>query len=85
MESSGIQRCLDSMGRVVIPIEIRKRFGINIGDPIDFYIDENMIILKKYSNSCEFCGSQDNLSKFKDKFICMSCLEALRNASSDNT
>lgn len=49
MKSIGIIRKVDDLGRIVIPKEIRKVFGINSLDDIEIYTDENLIILKKYS------------------------------------
>ena len=57
MKSTGIVRRVDELGRVVIPIEIRNKFDIAEKDPIEIYVDGSNIILKKYEQSCIFCGS----------------------------
>ena len=58
MKSTGIVRRVDELGRVVIPIELRNKFNISEKDPIEIYVDGSSIILKKYEQSCIFCGTQ---------------------------
>ena len=48
MKSTGIIRKVDELGRVVIPIELRNKFGIAERDPIEIYVDGSSIILKKF-------------------------------------
>lgn len=74
-------RSLDSLGRIVVPVEIRMTRNIDIGDPIEFFIlDEEIIVLRKYtSTECTFCRSLDHVSYYKDQFICNSCLKELGN------
>lgn len=58
MKSTGIVRNVDELGRVVIPIELRRTLDIKVRDPIEFYVDEDKIILKKYESrmSCQLTG-----------------------------
>lgn len=56
MKATGIIRRVDELGRVVIPIEIRNQFNIIEKDPIEIYVDDSSIILKKYEHNCVFCG-----------------------------
>lgn len=60
MKSTGIVRRVDELGRVVIPIELRNKFGITEKDPMEIYVDGSSIILKKYEPNCIFCGSSKN-------------------------
>jgi len=60
-------------GRVVIPMEIRKKFDISEKDPLEIYVETNSIILKKYEPNCIFCGKNKNLFPFGDKLICDKC------------
>ena len=57
MKSTGIVRKVDELGRVVIPIELRRTLGIDLKDALEIYVDEEKIILKKYEPACIFCGS----------------------------
>ena len=77
MKATGIVRRVDELGRVVIPIELRNKFGIAEKDPIEIYVDGSNIILKKYEPSCIFCGNSKKLSEYKGKLVCDKCLEKL--------
>lgn len=77
MKSTGIIRRVDELGRVVIPIELRNKFGIAEKDPIEIFVDGSNIILKKFEPNCIFCGSSKKLSEYKDKLVCDKCLEKL--------
>ena len=61
MKSTGIVRRVDELGRVVIPIELRNKFGITEKDPMEIYVDGSSIILKKYEPNCIFCGRSKKL------------------------
>ena len=77
MKSTGIIRRVDELGRVVLPIELRNKFGITEKDPMEIYVDGNSIILKKYEPNCIFCGNSKNLMEFEDKVICKKCAEKI--------
>ncbi len=77
MKSTGIVRKVDSLGRIVLPIELRRVLGIEIKDPIEIFVDEGSIILKKYQPACMFCDNADDIVSFKDKKICKTCLAEL--------
>ncbi len=77
MKATGIVRKLDPLGRVVLPIELRRTMDINTDDPLEIFVDEDMIILKKYEPSCIFCNESKNVSMYKGKLICSDCLDDL--------
>lgn len=77
MKATGIVRKIDELGRVVLPIELRRTLGMKVRDPLEIYVDGESIILKKYAPSCIFCGESDNLVKYKGKKICRKCIEKL--------
>lgn len=79
MKDTGMIRSLDSLGRIVVPAEIRMTRNIDIGDPIEFFIlNDNTIILRKYtSTECTFCRSHDHVTYYKEQFICSSCLKEI--------
>lgn len=81
MKSTGIVRKVDELGRVVIPIELRRTLQIEEKDALEIYVDGEKIILKKYQPACIFCGNAEKITIFKDKNICEECLEKMRNAS----
>ena len=73
MKSTGIVINVDELVRIVIPKEIRKKFNIEIKDPIEIYVDGSSIVLKKYLPNCIFCGSSKDLVSYKDKLVCLNC------------
>ncbi len=77
MKSTGIVRNIDELGRVVVPKELRKKLGIANTDPVEIYVEEDKIILKKYIPVCHFCGSTEGLRSFREKNICASCIREL--------
>lgn len=74
MKSTGIVRRVDELGRVVLPIELRNKFGITEKDPMEIYVDGSSIILKKYEPSCVFCGNSKKVTNYQDKLICEKCI-----------
>jgi len=78
MKSTGIVRKVDELGRVVIPIELRRTLQIAEKDALEIYVDGEKIILKKYEPACIFCGNADNIRVYKDKNICRDCLEEMK-------
>lgn len=81
MKSTGIVRKVDELGRIVLPIEIRKNMDIaKKGDAVEIFVDDERIILKKYQPSCIFCNNANDVVNYKGKNICKSCLEELRNS-----
>ena len=78
MKSTGIVRKVDELGRVVLPIELRRIFDIEEKDALEIYVDGNNIILKKYEPACVFCGNAKDVFVFKGKNICPDCMNELR-------
>ena len=79
MKSTGIVRRIDNLGRVVLPIELRRNFDIDKEDPVEIFVDENYIMLKKYQPACIFCNDARDVVNFKGKNICRSCLKELKD------
>lgn len=79
MKSTGIVRKVDELGRVVIPIELRRTLAIEEKDALEIYVDADRIILRKYEPacSCVFCGNADEVTNFKGKNICKECLDSM--------
>ena len=83
MKSTGIVRRVDELGRVVLPIELRNKFGITEKDPMEIYVDGNSIILKKYEPNCIFCGSSKKLVNYEGKMICEKCTEKISDLKAE--
>lgn len=78
MKLLGIVRKIDELGRVVIPMELRKTLNINEKDPVEIFADGDKIIIRKFNPSCIFCGSTERVLMFKGKLICEECLRAIQ-------
>ena len=78
MKETGVIRPIDGLGRVVLPIEIRRKMDINSGDCLEIFLDKNSIVLKKYTKSCAFCGTQEDILEFKENYICRDCLKNIK-------
>ncbi|WP_090739440.1 AbrB/MazE/SpoVT family DNA-binding domain-containing protein [Paenibacillus sp. Mc5Re-14] len=81
MKSTGMTRPLDNLGRIVIPKEMRETMGIDIGDPLEIFVDKDsgMLAFRQYIGvACKTCGSIDRLLYFKDSFICSDCAYDLK-------
>ena len=79
MKSTGVVRQLDNLGRVVLPIELRRTMDISVKDPLEVFVDGDDIILRKDQPGCIFCGATDGLLVYRDKSLCPRCVEAIRN------
>ncbi|MDU2064385.1 MAG: AbrB/MazE/SpoVT family DNA-binding domain-containing protein [Sporomusaceae bacterium] len=77
MKSTGIVRKVDELGRIVMPRELRRTLDINEGDRIEVFVDGEQIILKKFVDSCVFCGQSAELAKYKEKPVCLACAAEL--------
>ena len=78
MKSTGIVRKVDELGRVVLPVEIRRTLEIAERESLEIFVEGDAIILKKYLPACVFCGSTGMLESFRGKKICADCLNKLR-------
>lgn len=77
MKSTGIVRKVDGLGRVVLPIELRRVLDIPIQSDLEIYVEGEQIVLKKYRPNCIFCGGMNSLREFQDKNICCDCAEKI--------
>lgn len=79
MKTTGIVRQMDSLGRIVLPIELRRTLDIAQKDSLEIYVEEDRIVLKKYEPTCIFCENTKDIIDYKGKNICPSCLQELKN------
>ena len=78
MKATGVVRKVDELGRVVLPIELRRTLGINIKDSLEIFVDDSAIYLQKYQPACIFCNSADEIVEYEGKKICRECLNKLK-------
>ncbi|MHC1719132.1 MAG: AbrB/MazE/SpoVT family DNA-binding domain-containing protein [Clostridiaceae bacterium] len=79
MKSTGIVRKMDPLGRIVLPIELRRALEITDNDAMEIFTEGDQIILKKYAPACIFCGNARNVTNYKGKNICDNCMEELKS------
>ena len=78
MKSTGIVRRIDELGRVVLPIELRRTMNLEVRDAVEIFMEGDAIVLKKYEASCLFCGGNHQLTEFRGKQICGECVRRIR-------
>ena len=82
MSTTGIARKVDDLGRIVLPVEMRRLFGIRPGDEMVITVDGGGIQLRKVEVRCVFCDGDDGLRLYKEKQLCTGCATAIRDGSS---
>lgn len=78
MKSTGIVRKVDELGRIVLPIELRRTLDIAERDSLEIYVDGPSIVLRKYQPACIFCDDAKNVISYKGKNVCPNCIKALQ-------
>lgn len=73
MKSTGIVRKVDELGRIVLPIELRRTLNIELRDPVEIYVDGQSIVLRKHEPTCVFCGGTKKIVSFKGRNVCQNC------------
>ena len=73
MRSLGITRGLDKLGRITLPIEIRKSLGMEHGTPLEILADDKGIYIQKHSTGCRYCGGMDNVVVWHGEKVCKVC------------
>ena len=79
MKSTGVVRRVDELGRIVIPIELRRTLDLADRDCLEIFTEGEQIILKKYQPACIFCGEAKDIINYKGKNVCKCCLEDIKN------
>ena len=77
MKLTGIVRQIDNLGRIVLPMEIRKTLKINANDPIEIWVENETVMLTKHETSCVFCKATQNLVEYNGKQVCKNCVKKL--------
>jgi len=77
MKSTGIVRKVDELGRIVLPIELRRTLNIEVKDSLEIFVQGDTVVLAKYEPACVFCGGSKNVVSFKNKNVCQKCAAEL--------
>lgn len=78
MADTGIVRRVDDLGRIVIPMELRRTLGINVKDPISISVEGERIILRKHHDACAICGSTEDVVDVGDRVVCAKCVAEVK-------
>ncbi len=81
LKSTGVVSAADQLGRIVIPIELRRTLDIEDKDGMEIFTDGDKIVLRKYRPGCVFCSSLEGLKDFAGKKICAECMKDLAQQS----
>lgn len=73
MKSTGIVRKIDHLGRIVLPIELRRVLDIDKDSSLEIYVENDSILLRKYQPACVFCGGSEEVASYKGRNICAAC------------
>lgn len=91
MKSIGVVRRVDELGRIVLPVELRRTLRIKASKnksectPLEIFTEGDQIVLRKYEPTCIFCGETENLTEYKGKKICNECLKLMAQKFKDIT
>ena len=80
MNSTGMVRKIDELGRIVLPIELRRTLGIETKDKMMISVNGDTVSLTKYQDRCIFCDAATDLIEYSSKCVCRSCVLALVQA-----
>ena len=78
MRDTGIVRRVDELGRIVIPMELRRTLGINVKDPLSISTEGDRIILEKSRDVCALCGSDSDVVSVKNRSLCAKCIKEIK-------
>jgi transcriptional pleiotropic regulator of transition state genes len=73
----GAARRIDQLGRVVVPVELRRTLGLEVGDLLDIRVEQGRLVLAKLLPACVLCGSAERLRERHGRHVCLDCVEAL--------
>ncbi len=77
MKNTGIVRRLDELGRITIPIELRRSLGIGDRDALEIFTEDNRIVLEKYEPTDIFTGSEEDLIEYHGKLVSKKSIKEL--------
>jgi transcriptional pleiotropic regulator of transition state genes len=77
MKSTGIVRRVDDLGRIALPIELRRVLNIGIKDALEIFVEDEKIVLRKYEPACVFCDTADNVIAHNGRLVCEVCIKEL--------
>lgn len=77
LKSTGIVRKVDELGRIVLPIELRRTLDIAERDPLEIFVQDDTILLKKHQTTCVFCDGTKDIVSYRGKNVCAACIASM--------
>ncbi|HVA44615.1 MAG TPA: AbrB/MazE/SpoVT family DNA-binding domain-containing protein [Acidimicrobiales bacterium] len=84
INNGGLPRRIDHLGRIVVPVELRRMLGIKAGDELEIAVRDGTITLTKAGHACAFCSSQENLHSYRERWVCSDCASAVGELTDDD-
>ena len=78
MSDTGIVRRIDSLGRIVIPMEFRRTLGIHVHDQLSIRLEGESIVVGRHRDTCAICGAEGEMTAVKDRSVCADCVGAVK-------
>lgn len=83
MKTTGIIRRVDDLGRIVIPVEIRRVLDIDEREPLEIFVEGSSVVMKRCRTGCVFCDSGRDVADFRGKWICARCRRELQGSQAE--
>lgn len=83
MSTNGYLRRVDELGRIVLPIELRRALEIEERDLMNISMEGDALLVRKHRPYCLFCGADADLLTYRHKSVCRTCLRALNDEDED--
>lgn len=84
MKQIGIVRDIDKLGRIVIPVEVRRELRLKEGTPVEIFLEGENIILRRYKfHGCQICGETRQLAEVQGTKLCKNCLHKFQEILKD--
>lgn len=78
MRSTGILRKVDGLGRITLPMELRRVLDISENDQLEIYLEADQVVLRKHEKCCIFCNATGRLVSHNEKLVCQDCIDTLK-------
>jgi transcriptional pleiotropic regulator of transition state genes len=81
LKATGIVRRVDELGRLVLPVELRRTLGISNGAALEILTEGETVMLRRYTPLCVFCGSGGEMVNHHGKQVCVNCRSLLGSST----
>ena len=72
-----VERKIDELGRVVLPLAMRTAHGWKEGALLEFSLTEDGVLVRTAEPACCVCGAAGELRPVCGKWICPACVAAI--------